>query len=190
MEQTGRLDGGVIPSRQFPSPSTHSSLSPACTAVSLASSLQVPHAQGQEMLRIFRAFQSRTSILDDFAFYDSRQAAMLERKVKGQGQGQQGQGQDGAAPPLSQGMEGLTLNGEKSHEHNGSNGNAEEGGQGAPAPVVQGGEGNGVAARETESQAVGVDAVGAGNGTVVTPAAVPAAAVQASLGAGKVAVQA
>ncbi|GJP38352.1 hypothetical protein CLOM_g22801, partial [Closterium sp. NIES-68] len=38
--------------------------------------------QGQEMLRIFKSYSSRTSILDDFTFYDSRQRAMQERKMR------------------------------------------------------------------------------------------------------------
>ncbi|CAI5961660.1 unnamed protein product [Closterium sp. NIES-65] len=44
--------------------------------------LQVPLQQGQEMLRLFKGYSSRTSILDDFTFYDSRQRAMQERKTR------------------------------------------------------------------------------------------------------------
>ncbi|CAI7877531.1 unnamed protein product, partial [Closterium sp. NIES-54] len=43
---------------------------------------EVPLQQGQEMLRLFKGYSSRTSILDDFNFYDSRQRAMQERKTR------------------------------------------------------------------------------------------------------------
>ena len=33
-------------------------------------------AQGKEMLRLFHNFKSKNSILDDFCFYDKRQALM------------------------------------------------------------------------------------------------------------------
>jgi len=39
---------------------------------------------GKEILRIFRSFQSKTSILDDFDWYDKRQELMTERKEKQQ----------------------------------------------------------------------------------------------------------
>ncbi|CAI5465271.1 unnamed protein product [Closterium sp. Yama58-4] len=41
---------------------------------------EVPQEQGQQMLRIFKDYMSRTSILDDFDFYDKRQKAMQARK--------------------------------------------------------------------------------------------------------------
>lgn len=38
---------------------------------------------GKEILRIFTTFQSKTSILDDFTFYDKRQEMMQEKKIQG-----------------------------------------------------------------------------------------------------------
>lgn len=35
---------------------------------------EIPLDQGREMLRIFHQYKSKTSILDDFGFYDKRQA--------------------------------------------------------------------------------------------------------------------
>ena len=35
--------------------------------------------EGKELLRIFHGFRSRTSILDDFSFYDKRQELMEAR---------------------------------------------------------------------------------------------------------------
>ncbi|GJP63490.1 hypothetical protein CLOP_g20558 [Closterium sp. NIES-67] len=57
---------------------------------------EVPQAQGQEMLAIFRNYATRTSILDDFTFYDTRQRVMHERRVARQQQ--QGQGGAQGAP--------------------------------------------------------------------------------------------
>jgi len=37
---------------------------------------EIPFHQGCEMVRIFGEYQARTSLLDDFAYYDKRQAAM------------------------------------------------------------------------------------------------------------------
>jgi hypothetical protein len=37
---------------------------------------------GREVLRIFTTFTSKTSILDDFSFYDQRQEQMKEKKGK------------------------------------------------------------------------------------------------------------
>ncbi|CAI5492596.1 unnamed protein product [Closterium sp. Naga37s-1] len=53
-----------------------------CSFKNRSSMLQVPLQQGQEMLRLFKGYSSRTSILDDFNFYDSRQRAMQERKTR------------------------------------------------------------------------------------------------------------
>lgn len=38
--------------------------------------------QGMEMLKIFKGFSTRTSLLDDFAFYDDRQKVLQERKLR------------------------------------------------------------------------------------------------------------
>lgn len=38
--------------------------------------------QGMEMLKIFKFFPTRTSLLDDFAFYDGRQRVLQERKSR------------------------------------------------------------------------------------------------------------
>ena len=34
------------------------------------------------MLTIFKSFNAKTSILDDFSFYDNRQKAMQSRRIK------------------------------------------------------------------------------------------------------------
>lgn len=38
--------------------------------------------QGVEMLNIFKNHVARTSILDDFEFYESRQKVMQEKKIR------------------------------------------------------------------------------------------------------------
>lgn len=43
---------------------------------------QVYYPQGIEMLSIFKNYVARTSILDDFEFYENRQKVMQEKKVR------------------------------------------------------------------------------------------------------------
>ncbi|KAE8690851.1 YTH domain-containing family protein 2 [Hibiscus syriacus] len=43
---------------------------------------EVEFEQGIEMINIFKNYESRSSILDDFHFYEERQKAMLERKAR------------------------------------------------------------------------------------------------------------
>ncbi|XP_059641598.1 YTH domain-containing protein ECT4 isoform X2 [Cornus florida] len=45
---------------------------------------EVKLEQGIEMLKIFKNYETDTSILDDFAFYDDRQKAIQERKARQQ----------------------------------------------------------------------------------------------------------
>lgn len=45
---------------------------------------QVKLEQGVEMLRIFKEHDARTSILDDFEFYDERERSLKERRAKQQ----------------------------------------------------------------------------------------------------------
>jgi len=46
--------------------------------------LQVKLEQGLEMLKIFKEHVTKTSILDDFAFYENRQKLMQEKRAKQQ----------------------------------------------------------------------------------------------------------
>lgn len=46
--------------------------------------LQVKLEQGIEILNIFKNYETDTSILDDFDFYEDRQKAMQERKARQQ----------------------------------------------------------------------------------------------------------
>jgi hypothetical protein len=48
--------------------------------------------KGVEMLKIFKDYVSKTSILDDFVFYEGRQKAMQEKRARQQVQQQQRQG--------------------------------------------------------------------------------------------------
>lgn len=48
----------------------------------LTQTLQVELEQGNEMLNIFRNYESDSSILDDFDFYEERQKAMQEKKTQ------------------------------------------------------------------------------------------------------------
>ncbi|KAJ8638955.1 hypothetical protein MRB53_015649 [Persea americana] len=43
---------------------------------------EVKFPQGIEMLNIFKNYSAKTSILDDFGFYDSRQKAMQDKRVR------------------------------------------------------------------------------------------------------------
>ncbi|KAJ7533270.1 hypothetical protein O6H91_13G040100 [Diphasiastrum complanatum] len=45
---------------------------------------EVKFEQGFEMLNIFKNYPSKTSILDDFQFYDSRQKTMQDKKIRQQ----------------------------------------------------------------------------------------------------------
>eukprot|EP00270_Netrium_digitus_P004762 TRINITY_DN16079_c0_g1_i6.p1 TRINITY_DN16079_c0_g1~~TRINITY_DN16079_c0_g1_i6.p1 ORF type:complete len:627 (+),score=109.23 TRINITY_DN16079_c0_g1_i6:117-1997(+) len=45
---------------------------------------EIEYEQGMEMLNIFKNYAARTSILEDFSFYDGRQRAMQERKERQQ----------------------------------------------------------------------------------------------------------
>lgn len=46
--------------------------------------LQVKLEQGLEMLKIFKEHVTKTSILDDFGFYENRQKLMQEKRAKQQ----------------------------------------------------------------------------------------------------------
>ncbi|XP_002964858.2 YTH domain-containing family protein 2 isoform X1 [Selaginella moellendorffii] len=52
--------------------------------------------QGLEMLRIFKNYNSSTSILDDFQYYENRQILMQEKRSRSSQKQQQQQQQDGA----------------------------------------------------------------------------------------------
>eukprot|EP00271_Cylindrocystis_brebissonii_P000916 TRINITY_DN110_c0_g1_i1.p1 TRINITY_DN110_c0_g1~~TRINITY_DN110_c0_g1_i1.p1 ORF type:complete len:856 (-),score=221.07 TRINITY_DN110_c0_g1_i1:1604-4171(-) len=41
---------------------------------------EIPFAQGLEMLEIFKSYSAKSSLLDDFAFYDGRQKIMEEKR--------------------------------------------------------------------------------------------------------------
>ncbi|KAK8957936.1 hypothetical protein KSP39_PZI001485 [Platanthera zijinensis] len=43
---------------------------------------EVKFPQGSEMLNIFKNYSAKTSILDDFGFYESRQKAMQDKRIK------------------------------------------------------------------------------------------------------------
>ncbi|KAI4323304.1 hypothetical protein L6164_022919 [Bauhinia variegata] len=43
---------------------------------------EVNYPQGLEMLNIFKSYAARTSILDDFEFYESRQKVLQEKKIR------------------------------------------------------------------------------------------------------------
>lgn len=43
---------------------------------------EVIFPQGTEMLNIFKNYASKTSILDDFGFYENRQKVMQEKRIK------------------------------------------------------------------------------------------------------------
>ncbi|GLJ30422.1 hypothetical protein SUGI_0602150 [Cryptomeria japonica] len=45
---------------------------------------EIKFSQGIEMLKIFKNYASKTSILDDFTYYEARQKAMKEKKLKQQ----------------------------------------------------------------------------------------------------------
>ena len=46
--------------------------------------IQIHLEQGLQMLKIFKEHVSKTSILDDFAFYESRQKLMQDKRAKQQ----------------------------------------------------------------------------------------------------------
>ncbi|KAJ7952091.1 evolutionarily conserved C-terminal region 5 [Quillaja saponaria] len=66
---------------------------------------EVKLEQGMEMLAIFKNYETDLSILDDFDFYEDRQKAMQERKVRQQGNlmaiGVVGENEQGNAAPLT-----------------------------------------------------------------------------------------
>ncbi|CAN6467236.1 unnamed protein product [Victoria cruziana] len=43
---------------------------------------EVKYTQGIEMLKIFKSYSSKTSILDDFMYYEERQQALFDKKTK------------------------------------------------------------------------------------------------------------
>ncbi|XP_051148925.1 YTH domain-containing protein ECT1-like [Andrographis paniculata] len=45
-------------------------------------SQEVKLQQGVEMLKIFKSYESETSLLDDFNYYDEREKALMEKKAK------------------------------------------------------------------------------------------------------------
>lgn len=59
-------------------------LSNLLTVVLHVMTLQVKLEQGLEMLKIFKEHASKTSILDDFGFYENRQKLMQEKRAKQQ----------------------------------------------------------------------------------------------------------
>jgi hypothetical protein len=50
---------------------------------------QVKFEQAISMLNIFKSFSSKTSILDDFQFYENRQRALQDKRARQQAQQQQ-----------------------------------------------------------------------------------------------------
>lgn len=46
--------------------------------------IQVPSSQGSEMLNIFKNYSLKTSILDDFQFYETRQKFMQDNRARKQ----------------------------------------------------------------------------------------------------------
>uniref|UniRef100_A0A0C9RNU0 TSA: Wollemia nobilis Ref_Wollemi_Transcript_7625_2746 transcribed RNA sequence n=1 Tax=Wollemia nobilis TaxID=56998 RepID=A0A0C9RNU0_9CONI len=52
---------------------------------------EIKYVQGIEMLKIFKNYSPKTSILDDFGYYEARQRAMKEKKSRQQAQQQQQQ---------------------------------------------------------------------------------------------------
>jgi len=56
----------------------------SCFHVVLFSLLQVKLEQGLQMLKLFKEHVSKTSILDDFGFYETRQKVMQEKRAKQQ----------------------------------------------------------------------------------------------------------
>ncbi|BBM96721.1 YTH domain-containing family protein [Marchantia polymorpha subsp. ruderalis] len=73
---------------------------------------EVKFEQGVEMLNIFKSYASKTSILDDFQFYESRQRAMQEKRARQQAQQlrelqrQQGGGRAGNEPEQTRSEQG------------------------------------------------------------------------------------
>ena len=53
----------------------------SCSSILL---LQVKLEQGLQMLKLFKEHVSKTSILDDFGFYETRQKVMQEKRAKQQ----------------------------------------------------------------------------------------------------------
>jgi hypothetical protein len=60
---------------------------------------EVKLGQGLQMLKLFKEHVSKTSILDDFSFYESRQKVMQEKRTKQQQQQQHKQVADGKPLP-------------------------------------------------------------------------------------------
>jgi len=56
---------------------------------------EVKFEQGTGMLNIFKSFSSKTSILDDFQFYENRQRALTEKRARQQVQQQREQQRQG-----------------------------------------------------------------------------------------------
>jgi ribosomal protein S21 len=48
------------------------------------STIQINLEQGLQMLKIFKEHVSKTSILEDFTFYENRQKLMQEKRAKQQ----------------------------------------------------------------------------------------------------------
>lgn len=44
--------------------------------------VQIMHKQGVEMLKLFRNYSSKTSLLDDFMYYENRQKIMHEERIR------------------------------------------------------------------------------------------------------------
>lgn len=59
--------------------------------VRLFCNMQVKFEQGMAMLNIFKIFASKTSILDDFEFYENRQRALTEKRARQHAQQQREQ---------------------------------------------------------------------------------------------------
>lgn len=60
---------------------------------------EVPMEKGKDMFMIFRSFKHKTSIMDDFAFYDKRQKEMEEVKATGGPKRKEGGDEDDCEPP-------------------------------------------------------------------------------------------
>ncbi|KAH7353079.1 hypothetical protein KP509_19G077700 [Ceratopteris richardii] len=77
---------------------------------------EVHFHQGLEMLKIFKFFPTRTSLLDDFTFYDNRQMLMQERKSRQQSRQQVGKQIKERAPEKGSIMENTPAESGRSSE--------------------------------------------------------------------------
>lgn len=135
---------------------------------------EINFQQGIEMLKIFKNYSLKTSILDDFTFYENRQQVMKEKKLRQQAQQQQQLavregthvqklGEDGNvvnSPDVKASELRLPVTSENGSQHSDSNQTENDGSEHSDEKTEEIVQPNGVDSKKYDSEIIHVDSPG------------------------------